>query len=77
MDNLYFGWTEKQWAIALGHYKTNIETVRQALNVRSKYLKSYRGDPEEQPLICDDGGNELRTLDWKQALNVVSLTGAI
>ncbi len=72
----YFGWTEKQWAIAFGHYKASTETLSQALAIKSKYLKAYRTAPEEQPLICNDVGNDIRQLDWDQALNVVRLIGA-
>jgi len=62
MDNLLYGWTYEQWALAT--VGENPKSLQDAIEIKKEYMKKYLFSPIEKGIIIKpDGISRLRNYE--------------
>ena len=67
-----FGWTMKQWGLAIGQMKRIPKTLSEAGRLRRDYKIKYKDDPVENLTIIIKG-DDPRPCNWEAATELFML----
>jgi len=67
-----FGWTMKQWGLAIALSNKNPKSMRDFLKIKKDYQKNHRMDPIETLTIYNPKGDE-RPCDYETAAKLYAL----
>ena len=73
MKSTILGWSFEQWANATKMMCASPTSLKEAVELRHRYISKYKYEPSINKLIIDTDGNDIRCMDYEAAALIFSI----